>query len=40
MSFDTTDIALSVIKIAIVLGVLLNVTPIMVWNIRNTRKQR
>ncbi|HVT45011.1 MAG TPA: NADH-quinone oxidoreductase subunit NuoH [Thermoanaerobaculia bacterium] len=31
MSFDATDIALSLLKIAIVLGALLNVTPIMVW---------
>ncbi len=31
MSFDTTDIVLSVLKIAIVLGVLLTVTPVMVW---------
>ena len=29
--FDTTDIVLSIVKIAIVLGVMLNVTPIMVW---------
>ncbi|HUO84559.1 MAG TPA: NADH-quinone oxidoreductase subunit H, partial [Thermoanaerobaculia bacterium] len=31
MDFDTTDVVLSLIKIAIVLGVMLNVTPIMVW---------
>ncbi|HET7711269.1 MAG TPA: complex I subunit 1 family protein, partial [Thermoanaerobaculia bacterium] len=31
MPFDPTDIALSILKIAIVLGALLNVTPIMVW---------
>ena len=31
MPFDPTDITLSIIKIAIVLGALLNVTPIMVW---------
>lgn len=31
MPFDATDISLSLLKIAIVLGVLLNVTPIMVW---------
>jgi NADH-quinone oxidoreductase subunit H len=31
MAFDATDIVLSVLKIAIVLGALLNVTPIMVW---------
>jgi NADH-quinone oxidoreductase subunit H len=31
MAFDTTDVLLSVLKIAIVLGALLNVTPIMVW---------
>lgn len=31
MSFDATDISLSLLKIAIVVGVLLNVTPIMVW---------
>src|SRR4029079_2335724 len=31
MPFDPTDIALSVVKIAIVLLALLNVTPIMVW---------
>jgi NADH-quinone oxidoreductase subunit H len=31
MAFDTTDIVLSLVKIAIVLGVMLNVTPIMVW---------
>ena len=31
MPFDATDIGLSVLKIAIVLGALLNVTPIMVW---------
>jgi NADH-quinone oxidoreductase subunit H len=31
MPFDATDIALSALKIAIVLGALLNVTPIMVW---------
>jgi NADH-quinone oxidoreductase subunit H len=31
MAFDTTDVVLSLIKIAIVLGMMLNVTPIMVW---------
>src|SRR3989304_6291931 len=31
MSFDTTDIALSVFKIAIVLSTTLTVVPIMVW---------
>lgn len=31
MAFDATDISLSALKIAIVLGALLNVTPIMVW---------
>src|SRR5947209_11216504 len=31
MAFDATDIALSIVKIAIVLLGLLNVTPIMVW---------
>jgi NADH-quinone oxidoreductase subunit H len=31
MTFDATDIALSILKIAIVLLALLNVTPIMVW---------
>src|SRR5437762_11576032 len=31
MAFDATDIALSALKIAIVLGAMLNVTPIMVW---------
>jgi NADH-quinone oxidoreductase subunit H len=31
MTFDTTDIILNLVKIAIVLGVLLSVTPIMVW---------
>ncbi len=31
MPFDATDIALSALKIAIVLGLMLNVTPIMVW---------
>ena len=31
MPFDATDVLLSVLKIAIVLGALLNVTPIMVW---------
>jgi NADH-quinone oxidoreductase subunit H len=31
MPFDPTDVVLSVVKIAIVLGFLLNVTPIMVW---------
>jgi len=31
MAFDTTDILLSVLKIAIILGLWLNVTPIMVW---------
>ncbi|MBW3566203.1 MAG: NADH-quinone oxidoreductase subunit NuoH [Acidobacteria bacterium] len=31
MPFDGTDVTLSLIKIAIVLGVLLNVTPMMVW---------
>src|ERR1700737_3017444 len=29
--FDTTDIVLSIVKIAIVVGGLLQVTPIMVW---------
>src|SRR5881227_1913663 len=28
---DTVDVALSLLKIAIVVGALLNVTPIMVW---------
>jgi NADH-quinone oxidoreductase subunit H len=31
MPFDATDITLSLLKIVIVLGALLNVTPIMVW---------
>jgi NADH-quinone oxidoreductase subunit H len=31
MAFDTTDIVLSLLKIAIVVGALLQVTPIMVW---------
>lgn len=31
MPFDATDIVLSFVKIAVVLGALLNVTPIMVW---------
>src|SRR5882724_140502 len=31
MPFDATDIALSLLKIVIVLAALLNVTPIMVW---------
>src|SRR5919108_2495318 len=31
MAFDATDVALSILKIAIVLGVMLQVTPIMVW---------
>src|SRR5437764_6758486 len=31
MPFDPTDVTLSILKIAIVLGALLNVTPIMVW---------
>jgi NADH-quinone oxidoreductase subunit H len=31
MAFDATDVVLSLVKIAIVLGALLNVTPIMVW---------
>jgi NADH-quinone oxidoreductase subunit H len=31
MPFDATDIALSALKIAIVLAMMLNVTPIMVW---------
>jgi NADH-quinone oxidoreductase subunit H len=30
-AFDTTDVVLSLLKIAIVLGAMLNVTPIMVW---------
>jgi len=31
MAFDATDIGLSILKIAIVLGMMLNITPIMVW---------
>ena len=31
MAFDATDITLSFLKIGIVLALLLNVTPIMVW---------
>lgn len=31
MAFDTTDIILSIVKIAVILGIWLNVTPIMVW---------
>jgi NADH-quinone oxidoreductase subunit H len=31
MTIDTTDIVLTFVKIGIVLGVMLNVTPIMVW---------
>ena len=31
MPFDTTDVLLSILKIAIILGLWLNVTPIMVW---------
>lgn len=31
MPFDAVDVALSILKIAIVLGALLNVTPVMAW---------
>ena len=31
MAFDATDILLSILKIAIILGIWLNITPIMVW---------
>ncbi|HEX8617079.1 MAG TPA: complex I subunit 1 family protein, partial [Thermoanaerobaculia bacterium] len=31
MAFDLTDVLLSILKIAIILGLWLNVTPIMVW---------
>jgi NADH-quinone oxidoreductase subunit H len=31
MAFDLTDVLLSVLKIAVILGIWLNVTPIMVW---------
>src|ERR1700755_1000909 len=31
MPFDTTDVLLSLLKIALVLAAMLNVTPIMVW---------
>jgi NADH-quinone oxidoreductase subunit H len=31
MAFDTTDVVLSIVKIAVVLLMMLNVTPIMVW---------
>ena len=31
MAFDTTDIVLSIIKIAIVLGMMLSITPMMSW---------
>jgi NADH-quinone oxidoreductase subunit H len=31
MPFDTTDILLSILKIAIILGIWLSITPIMVW---------
>lgn len=31
MAWDATDIALSALKIAIILGLMLNITPIMVW---------
>src|SRR5258705_4906075 len=31
MPFDATDIGLSILKIAIVLFMMLNITPIMVW---------
>src|SRR5687768_2924398 len=31
MAFDWTDIGLTALKIALVLGMMLNVTPIMVW---------
>lgn len=31
MSFDATDITLSIFKIALVLGAMLSVTPVMVW---------
>src|SRR6266550_8498441 len=31
MAFDATDIVLSIIKIAIVLGMMLQITPVMVW---------
>lgn len=31
MAFDPTDLALTALKIALVVGVMLNVTPIMVW---------
>src|SRR3982751_4900479 len=30
-NIDTVDVALSILKIAVVVGALLNVTPIMVW---------
>src|SRR6187401_194665 len=30
-NIDTVDVALSLLKIAVVVGALLNVTPIMVW---------
>ena len=33
MAFDTTDVVLSIVKIAIVLGLILQVTPIMVYRI-------
>ena len=31
MAFDVTDVLLSILKIAIILGIWLNITPIMVW---------
>ncbi len=31
MAFDLTDVLLSILKIAIILGIWLNITPIMVW---------
>ncbi|HEY0139698.1 MAG TPA: NADH-quinone oxidoreductase subunit NuoH [Thermoanaerobaculia bacterium] len=31
MAFDLTDVLLSILKIAVILGIWLNVTPIMVW---------
>src|ERR1043165_10178201 len=31
MAFDVTDVLLSALKIALILGIWLNITPIMVW---------
>src|ERR1700755_3720981 len=31
MAFDVTDVLLSALKIALILGIWLNITPVMVW---------